>query len=484
MKKKVVLVFPGKSSIRPQLPLSCLFLAETLERNGYAVRIIDMRVEAYRPSDLTLDDVICVGISIMTSPMILEGIRLAKEMRAKSPHTPIIWGGIHASLLSDQTISNEYVDLVVRGEGELTLLELVQRIESGNSLDGVRGITYKENGVVKVNPDREWMNLDEIGTLPYHLINMNKYNITEFTYQSSRGCPHGCGFCYNRAFNKRSYRFRSSENVLRDFEYIVNKFHPEQINFDDDNFFVNRKRVEEICNGLLERDFGITWYGTCRIDYFAKYGSEFINLLRDSGCKKILFGAESGSSDILQLIDKDITVEDTISAINKCEASGIVPILSFMCGFPSETRQDTYKTLALIDRIKETSHTALINGLFLYTPFPNTPLADRLPEWGYRPPPNLEGWGRFLYGRVTAQPWLERKYLGELVTISDIIRFRYFNEAGFSARLKSRFHIVPYFLLSSVLSLVGNIRWKYRYFSYAIEWRLWSLIRYRYLGHG
>ena len=484
MGKEVVLVFPGKSSIRPQLPLSCLFLAETLERNGYAVKIIDMRIEGYSPSDLTLDDVICVGISIMTSPMILDGIRFARQVRANSPHIPIIWGGIHASLLPDQTIANEYVDIVVRDEGELTLLELIQRIQSGSSLENVRGITYKENGAVKVNPDREWMNLDEIGTLPYHLLDMNKYNTTEFTYQSSRGCPHGCGFCYNRAFNKRSYRFRSSENVLRDLEYIVNKFHPEQINFDDDNFFVNSKRVEEICNGLLERDLGITWYGTCRIDYFSEYSSEFVNLLRDSGCKMMLFGAESGSSDILQLIDKDIGVEDTISVINKCQESGIVPILSFMCGFPGETRQETYKTLALIDRIKEISPTARINGLFLYTPFPNTPLANVLPEWDYHPPANLEDWGGFLYGHVSDQTWLDSKYLAELITISDIIRFRYFNESGFSARLKSKFHIIPYLLLGSVLSLLGNIRWKYRYFRYPIEWRLWSLIRYRYLGHG
>ena len=483
MKKEVILVFPGKSSIRPQLPLSCLFLAKTLEKKGYTPKIIDMRLEDYNLLDLKIDDVICVGISTMTSPMILHGIEFAKQVRDVSPHTPIVWGGIHPSLLPNQTILNDYVDIVVRGEGELTLLELVQKLESEESLENVKGITYKENGTIKANPDREWMNLNEIGTLPYHLIDMNKYNITEFTYQSSRGCPYNCGFCYNRAFNKKSYRFKSSENVLKDLEYIVNKFNLKQINFDDDNFFVHRKRVEEICRGILERNFNIDWYATCRINYFAKYNSEFINLLKDSGCKKILFGAESGSTNILKSIDKDIEVEETISAVKKCKEAGIIPILSFMCGFSNETREDVDKTLDFIDKIKEIYDKVLINGLFLFTPFPNTPLANKLREMGYQPPPNLEEWGKILYGHVTNQPWFGKKYLDELITISDIVRFRYFNEFGFSSRLKSEFHILPYLIFNYLFLISARIRWKYKYFRFPIEWKVWSYIRIRYLEH-
>lgn len=485
MKKEVILVFPGRTSIRPQLPLSLLFLAETLEKNGYMLRLIDRRVDKKNPVDLKIDNVICVGISAMTSPMILDGIEFAKQIRAISQHIPIIWGGIHPSTLPDQTILNEYVDIVVRGEGELTLLEVVKKLESGESLESVKGITYKENGKIKVNPDREeWVNLNEIGTLPYHLIDMNKYNTTEFSYQSSRGCPHNCSFCYNRAFNKKSYRFKSSEKVLKDLEYIVGKFNLKQINFDDDNFFVNRKRVEEICKWILERKFNIDWYAACRIDYFARYDSEFINLLRDSGCKKILFGAESGSSKILKFINKDINVEETISAVKKCKDAGIIPILSFMCGLPNETKEDLYKTLDLIDEIKGIYRNALVNGLFLFTPYPNTDITNKLHEAGYSFPSSLEEWGKYLFGHVTiSKQWLENRYVKELITISDIIRFRYFEEFGFLSRLESKFHIIPYLIFNSLFDIFARIRWKFRYFKYPIEWRLWSWIRTRYLGH-
>jgi len=122
--------------------------------------------------------------------------------------------------------------------------------------------------------------------------------------------------------------------------------------------------------------------------------------------------------------------------------------------------------------------------LFIFTPFPNTPLTNGLYKWGYHLPASLEEWGEFLYGHITDQPWLERKYQKDLITISDIVRFRYINEFGFIPRLKSKLHVVPYFFFNIFFAVMANIRWKLRFFKFPIEWRMWSWVRYKYLGHG
>jgi len=480
MKKNVILVYAGEKCTRPRLPLALLFLSETLEKNGYKPMIIDMRIDDWKSMDL--DNPICVGLSVMTGPPISYALEFAKHVRDVDPNIPIVWGGVHPSLLPEQTILNEYVDIVVRGEGELTFLELVQKLELNESLKHVKGITYKENGEVISNPDREWMDLNEIGNLPYHLLDLSKYNLKEFPYHSSRGCPHKCGFCYNLAFNKGSYRFKNAENVVNEIEYIVNKFNPETIWFVEDDFFASKKRVREICEGFIERGLKINWEASCVVSYFARYDSTFINLLKESGCKKLAFGAESGSSRILEYIDKNITVEETIKAVEKCKDWDIVPVISFLCGLPEETREDTYKTIGLIKKIREINDKAIINGFFLYTPYPNTPITNKLHEQGYEYPSSLEDWSDFLFAYGSNNPWLDDDYRKEIETISDIVRFQYFNKLEASSRLKSKLHIIPYKIFNSLYSISAKIRWKYEFFKYPIEWKLWSWIRIRYLG--
>jgi radical SAM superfamily enzyme YgiQ (UPF0313 family) len=441
-----------------------------------------MRVQDYNTLDLQEGDPICVGISTMTGPQILQGIRFAKDVRRVLPHTPIIWGGIHPSLVPEQVILEEYVDIVVYGEGELTLLELVQKLESGELLDNVQGIVYKKNGGIRKNPAREWIDLNTMGTLPYHLIDMTKYDDWEFSYQSSRGCPHNCGFCYNRVFNKQSFRVRKSELVLEDLDYIINKFKPRLIAFEDDNFFTDAKRVEQICKGIVARNMKLSWYSTCRVDYLNKSSSEFSQLVRDSGCLKLMLGAESGSSRILEQIDKDIDVEQIITAVKRCKEVGVAAVLGFMGGFPGETSEDINMTLELIDEIKRLYNKAYINGFFIFTPFPHTPMTDSISLNGYKGPSTLEEWGHLEWGRNVNYPWIEKSRMKELTTISDIVRFNYIYEFGFNNKLKNKVDLIPFVIMGWLYSLSARIRWKFRYFKCPIEWQLWSWIRYKYLG--
>ena len=178
--------------------------------------------------------------------------------RTQNPSCPLVWGGVHPTLLPEQTASNDYVDIVVRGEGELIIKDLANALASGQPLDNVAGITYQVNGEIKSNLDGKVIDLDDIPIeLPYDLLQMDHYPSVKsgrFHIQTSRGCPHRCGFCYNTLFNKNRWRAKSPNRVLDEIEYILAKFpNVKIIDPIDDNVFVDQQRVQEICQGILDR---------------------------------------------------------------------------------------------------------------------------------------------------------------------------------------------------------------------------------------
>ena len=186
-------------------------------------------------------------------------LAFARKVRKEKPNVPIVWGGVHPTLLPEQTVKNEYVDVVVRGEGEAVVVDLADCIASGKPLDKVKGITFKVNKEIRNNPDAEIIDMDKIPIeLPFELLKLDKYpSLTagRVHIQTSRGCPHRCGFCYNILFNRHAWRGKSAKRVLDEIEFLMQKF-PQTKIIDpiDDNFFVDKKRVEDICNGLISRE--------------------------------------------------------------------------------------------------------------------------------------------------------------------------------------------------------------------------------------
>ncbi len=174
-KGTVLLVYPGGfNSVFPEIPLPLVYLAWALRRASYEVEILDTRIHSF--DQMSRDDYLFVGISSMTGPMIRDGLRFARHVRERNPKIPIVWGGIHVTLLPEQSLENDLVDIVVRGEGELTVVELAGALAAGGALSKVRGISYKQDGVVRSNPDREFMDMDQIDIeLPYDLLEMEKY---------------------------------------------------------------------------------------------------------------------------------------------------------------------------------------------------------------------------------------------------------------------------------------------------------------------
>ena len=225
-----------------------------------------------------------MGISCMSGLQIKYALEFARYVRMQNPSCPLVWGGVHPTLLPEQTASNDFVDIVVRGEGELIIKDLANTLALNHPLDDVLGITYAINGAIKSNPDGKIIDLDAIPlALPYELLQMNKYpsfKSGRFHVQTSRGCPHRCGFCYNSIFNKNRWRGKSAKRVLDEIEYILKKYpHIKIIDPIDDNVFVDEYRVKQICKGIIDRRLGIQWRANCRFDYLANYDKDFLELL-------------------------------------------------------------------------------------------------------------------------------------------------------------------------------------------------------------
>ena len=179
-------------------------------------------------------------------------------------------------------------------------------------------------GSIKSNPDGKIIDLDEIPVdLPYELLDMNKYpsyRSGRFHIQTSRGCPHRCGFCYNTIFNKNRWRAKSAKRVIDEIQHITNKYpHIKIIDPIDDNVFVDEYRVEQICKGLIDKKLGVQWRANCRFDYLANYDKDFLELLEKSGCVELDFGGESGSDRIQQLITKDVGQKKCCSQLKICD---------------------------------------------------------------------------------------------------------------------------------------------------------------------
>ena len=252
----------------------------------------------------------------MSGLQIKYALEFAHFVRVQNPSCPIVWGGVHPTLLPEQTATNDYVDIVVRGEGELIIKDLANKLALNQSLEDVAGITYNINGSIKSNPDGKIIDLNAVPiALPYDLLQMDKYPSVRsgrFHIQTSRGCPHRCGFCYNSFFNKNKWRAKSAKRVLDEIEYILNRFpHVKIIDPIDDNVFVDKKRVEDICHGLIDRKLDVQWRGNCRFDYMSTYSKDFLELLVQSGCVELDFGASQVQIDCGSLSAKMLQ-------LNKC----------------------------------------------------------------------------------------------------------------------------------------------------------------------
>ena len=472
----ILLIYPHMRMLSPLFPYSLLPLAAVLLEAGHQATILDAQVQDLSQVDPGGFDV--VGISTLTGYQIAGALKAAAYVRERAPGALIVWGGVHPSLTPAETASHPLVDIVVRGEGERTLLNLVTALDSGLPVRQVSGLTLLEEGAVVHTGDTPFIDLDELPLLPYHLIKPELY--PHFTgdpswmfYETSRGCPHNCGFCYNQTVQKRKWRSKSVPRVLDELEYILDTMGPDSVMPIDDNFSVSKRRVAEIASGMIERGRVFEWSINSRFDYAVDYDDDFLALLKHAGVTNISFGGESGSEQILDKICKGITPDMMRKSVRNIKGSGIECAVMFMAGFPQETDEDLNATMDLIDELV-TIDPELQPRITIFTPFPSTTMYEEARAYGFKEPASLEEWSRYGYGVVNNCPWLDAGHKRLLRTIALVSVFDFKAPRRKSDRLFKGRRFMS--LAHRAFSASARFRWKRRSFHFAPEFRMLDML--------
>lgn len=477
---KVVLVYPETGmdvfGVNVGLPLSCLYLGTVLQMAGYRLEIIDERLTNSFADDVARsvrdEEPVLVGISSMTGIQISGGLKAASAVRQVDPSIPLVWGGVHPTLCPDSTLKDDLCDMIVLGEGEITLIELADHLRQGKELDPVLGIGYKIDGQMHFNAARPMIeDLDVIPPPNYDLLEMEHYFTTapstsepQLQLVTSRGCPFDCEFCYNLKFNERRFRYFSAERTVRDITDLVERFGVRALFIEDDYFFGHPGRVEKICDLLLEKQMDLLIQVPCRVDYLYRQSDQMIDKLYRAGFKELWIGVESGSPARLKEILKRSTLEQVREVNQLLSRSDVYAKYGFMAGFPNEEREETLETVDFMLELLSENPQAGVAPVAIYTPYPGTTLYDKARlVHGMQFPETLEGWSRFHFGENN-NPFLsarQKSFIGKVNVMS-----RFFERRAFERFSENRFKPLLMFLYEAY----------YRYLRLRLRWRFFEIM--------
>lgn len=469
-KGKVVLFFPAYSSGEACPPLALAAIAGPIITRGYEVVIVDSAVAEDYVSEVMqhVPGALCVGMSIVTGPMIKGAIEVGRLIKDRYPEIPIILGGWHPSILPKQTIEADFVDAIVLRQGEEAFVEIVERLSSGDDLIGVPGTLVKAGGDVITNPPRPYTPVAELpGRLPgFELFDYEHYyrktKLRWLMYTTSHGCPFNCSYCSNASVYGRNLDFLPAEQVIDEVSYLVRKYNIKLLGIIDDIFFAFRKRSLEIAEGFIRSGLKFDWYIQDRADSWARIGKEEARTLKRSGLARIHFGAESGSDEVLTSIEKRSDVQSTLEAVEMCRHADIRASFGFIFGLPAETEEDKWATIELIIKIQELYERAdCYTNIF--TPYPGSPAWPESIAKGLVPPEKMEDWINF-YPRLTKLPWLSEAEHRALQELRQYLRFAYPQ-----IRAGERAHSRMYDAVMACLKPSARIRLKSRMMRFPVE---------------
>jgi anaerobic magnesium-protoporphyrin IX monomethyl ester cyclase len=470
---RVLLFFPSYRSIEAAPPLALLALAPIAEQRGLKVDIIDSTIDAhYRQRILDqLDRAVCVGISIVTGPMIIEAIEVARAVKTARPSVPVILGGWHPSTLAGQSLAAPYIDIVVRGQGEVTFGEILDRLLTHSSLESLQGCSYRTaEGRIVHNPPRPTTNIAELPPKAYHLVDIEPYATLSgrrwIYYTSSHGCPYDCSFCSNASLYGRAWNALPADRVVRELVDVVQRFRLEMVSIVDDNFLVDRQRGVDIAAGLIESGVKFDWFIQTTANFLLRSSDEDVRLMRQSGLSRVFIGAESGSDDVLKSVNKVRFQATKVlhDVAEKCYSAGITCTFSLIFGLPGETEDDRRQTLAMIRHIKSRYPTTEFHSN-IYTPYPGAPNFRQAVEMGLRQPVSLEEWAEF-YPKFQRLPWIDGDTHRQIQRMRDYIRIAY---GAASVRPRSGLRLAAH----QVLAPIARARLNGAH--YGLPFELWAL---------
>ena len=348
---KTILINPSQNTKHPQPPLGLASIAAVLEQDGHRVEILD--ANALQLSEIEIvhkvKDADVIGITAMT-PAVNSAITIAKEIKGDNPDSTIILGGPHATILPEDTLTKvQEIDIIVRGEGEKTIVELFNAIENNEDFQNINGLTYRDNGIISTPSQPSVVEMDTLPFPAYHLLPINKYKLHPphgrklpyMAMMTSRGCPYNCIYCSKPIFGGK-FRAQSPERTVDEIEYLIDKFGINEITFYDDSFTLDKKRVMQLTAEINNRKLDFAWSCETRVNLI---NEDLLKAMKKAGCYMIAYGIESGNQTMLNNLRKGITLPQVKSAIEQTHNAGIQSVGYFMFGSPGETPETIHQTI-------------------------------------------------------------------------------------------------------------------------------------------
>lgn len=373
---KILLIYPpvsifGGGGVGPHIPMGLAYLAGYLNKLGHEVEIIDALAEGLKRvkvdgeytriglSDKQIEGRIkkfnpdMVGISIMFSAFVDDGIRMAKIAKKVNINIKTVVGGAHVSIEPEVMVKNKYIDFAVQGEGEWVLGSLVDCLENKKKLKDVAGVIYKIGSkIVKNKRPLMINNLDDLPFPAFEKFKLELYDTKNVfnmrrplvSLVTSRGCPNHCVYCSIHSVWEHKWRGRSAENVVDEIEYVMKKFGVAEVAFQDDSMSVDKIRMRKICQLMIDRKLDIKWTTPNGIAHWT-LDKKLLDLMKKAGCYRITFGIESGNPEMRRWIGKPFSLEQARELTAYANRIGMWTLATNIIGLPYETEKEIEDTI-------------------------------------------------------------------------------------------------------------------------------------------
>ncbi len=478
-----------------------LLIATLLKREGYAVKIVDINLcEDYIDiiKKYLTDDTLYVGLSVMVSQLYW-GLMVTKEVKNINKKVNVVWGGPHATLYPEQTVSNENVDIVVINEGAKAAINLAKGISNNIGLSNIKGIAFKDNNNVCVTERENYDVIEDIPFFDYSLVDVSSYLTSsvpsvyerEFPGYNGKikimpiltglGCPYKCQFCIN-VILKRRYRFKTALAIVEEIERLQIKYDVNTFLFFDEDFFISKKRMKEFLDLVEKRNLKFNWRMWCRVDHFNEkhVTREIINRLGEIGYGSLVMGAESGNQLILDNLKKGITLKQIeYSAHILAKNIKIYPRYSFMVGLENETYKQACNTYKFCLRMKKINPHADIAHPVLFRLYPGSPIYDSLcKNYDIKMPQSLEEWSNFIKkedGKVNTLSFSDMKWMPKKV-VKNYRNMDFYLKLAEITYIKGIRKNINYPIIY-FFSAIAKLRVKLKFYNFGLEKYLINTIR-------
>jgi len=483
--KKILLFNPRGSNGKYRIPNSILNIAASVE--GLFEWVI---VDGNRETDpwkaiaayLKTGEFKYIGFTVMPGPQLKEAIPLAGKIKARFPQTVMIWGGYFPSSHHKVVLNSGFVDFVINGPGDHAFPKLIEALEKNEPYELIKNLVYKTGDNIIKNAKEDLIEQETLPSLPYDKLN-TFYSIEKYlgktylgsktlAYHSSIGCPFTCSFCAVVPIYEARWKAKPAKQVYDDVKYIKTKWGANAIEFHDNNFFVSEKRTIEFSK--LIKPEKMIWWGEGRIDTIDKYKDESIELMRESGCKMIFFGAETGNDKILKQMDKGGTQtgEQIARFAERMKKFDIIPEYSFVLGTPGPTEAEVMEQIEFdinfIKKIKEINPDTEI-VIYTYSPVPaeGSELYKQVLANGFEFPQKLEDWispqwEKFDLRKNPLTPWLTPEMIDKIRNFETVLNGYYPTVSDIRLNTLKR----------KVVKLISGVRYKTSLYKYPYEIKL------------